>query len=257
MLSAFYGFKIKSCLFDGIDSIVEDWIVDQVHIPEVETGYENVLLVRLLLKMRMHSFQKSLVDGFETDDKCDSIYKVFEGLTVEGILKNWSKIKPMIVKDWSENIDARFHLFGKVRGSQLWGIDIYTDDFDLAAVLMQASYYLPTASPPLSAIQELRAIIWCYLCKIKGGGTIDLEPYLTHSSTTEPTLAPMAVERTTTTRAATSVGLEWYNASCVSSLSCSSANTTDELPERLIGAVRVSHIELKSAVVPKLEPEIS
>ncbi|XP_052297651.1 uncharacterized protein LOC127902494 isoform X2 [Citrus sinensis] len=100
MLSAFYGFKIKSCLFDGIDSIVEDWIVDQVHIPEVETGYENVLLVRLLLKMRMHSFQKSLV---------------FEGLTVEGILKNWSKIKPMIVKDWSENIDARFHLFGKVR----------------------------------------------------------------------------------------------------------------------------------------------
>ncbi|KAL9447944.1 hypothetical protein AB3S75_015428 [Citrus x aurantiifolia] len=35
------------------------------------------------------------------------------------------------------------------------------------------------------------------------------------------------------------------------------ANTTDELPERLIGAVRVSHIELKSAVVPKLEPEIS
>ncbi|GAY62535.1 hypothetical protein CUMW_218570 [Citrus unshiu] len=86
---------------------------------------------------------------------------VFEGLTVEGILKNWSKIKPMIVKDWSENIDARFHLFGKVRGSQLWGIDIYTDDFDLVAVLMQASYYLPTASPPLSAIQELCAIIWC------------------------------------------------------------------------------------------------
>ncbi|KAH9753020.1 protein ENHANCED DISEASE RESISTANCE 2-like [Citrus sinensis] len=164
MLSAVYGFKIKSRLFDGIDSIVEDWIVDQMHI-------------------------------------------VFEGLTVEGILKNWSKIKPMIVKDWSENINARLNLFGKVRGSQLWGIDIYTDDFDLVAVLMQASYYLPTASPPLSAIQELRAIIWCYLCKIKGGGTIDLEPYLTHSSTMEPILAPMAVERTTTTRAATSVGL--------------------------------------------------
>ncbi|KAG9452876.1 hypothetical protein H6P81_005780 [Aristolochia fimbriata] len=31
------------------------------------------------------------------------------------------------------------------------------------------------------------------------------------------------------------------------------ANTVDELPERLIGAVRVSHIELSSAVVPKLE----
>ncbi|XP_037495822.1 protein ENHANCED DISEASE RESISTANCE 2 isoform X1 [Jatropha curcas] len=33
------------------------------------------------------------------------------------------------------------------------------------------------------------------------------------------------------------------------------ANTTDELPERLIGAVRVSHIELKSAIVPKLEQD--
>ncbi|RZC73944.1 hypothetical protein C5167_049424 [Papaver somniferum] len=32
-------------------------------------------------------------------------------------------------------------------------------------------------------------------------------------------------------------------------------NTTDELPERLIGAVRVSHIELKSAIVPKLESD--
>ncbi|GAY68296.1 hypothetical protein CUMW_263030 [Citrus unshiu] len=35
------------------------------------------------------------------------------------------------------------------------------------------------------------------------------------------------------------------------------ANTTDELPERMIGAVRVSYIELKSAIVPKLEPETS
>ncbi|KAI3882923.1 hypothetical protein MKX03_007388 [Papaver bracteatum] len=33
------------------------------------------------------------------------------------------------------------------------------------------------------------------------------------------------------------------------------ANTTDELPERLIGAVRVSHVELKSAIVPKLESD--
>ncbi|GLT80640.1 hypothetical protein SLA2020_520700 [Shorea laevis] len=35
------------------------------------------------------------------------------------------------------------------------------------------------------------------------------------------------------------------------------ANTTEELPERLIGAVRVSHIELSSAIVPKLEPDPS
>ncbi|KAL6578128.1 Protein ENHANCED DISEASE RESISTANCE 2 [Orobanche minor] len=34
------------------------------------------------------------------------------------------------------------------------------------------------------------------------------------------------------------------------------ANTVDELLERLIGVVRVSHIELKSAIVPKLEPDL-
>ncbi|XP_073314420.1 protein ENHANCED DISEASE RESISTANCE 2-like [Primulina huaijiensis] len=35
------------------------------------------------------------------------------------------------------------------------------------------------------------------------------------------------------------------------------ANTTDELPEKLIGAIRVSHIELSSAIVPKLETDTS
>ncbi|XP_051151383.1 protein ENHANCED DISEASE RESISTANCE 2-like isoform X2 [Andrographis paniculata] len=35
------------------------------------------------------------------------------------------------------------------------------------------------------------------------------------------------------------------------------ANAIDELPERLIGAVRVSHIELSSAIVPKLESDPS
>ncbi|GER56245.1 enhanced disease resistance 2 [Striga asiatica] len=33
------------------------------------------------------------------------------------------------------------------------------------------------------------------------------------------------------------------------------ANTTEELPERLIGAVRVSHIELSSAIVPRLDSD--
>ncbi|CAM8883208.1 unnamed protein product [Rhodiola kirilowii] len=32
-------------------------------------------------------------------------------------------------------------------------------------------------------------------------------------------------------------------------------NTPEELPEQLVGAVRVSHVELSSAIVPKLEPE--
>ena len=42
MLSAVYGFKIKSCLFDGIHSI-EDWIVDQMHI--VSSSYFISVLI--------------------------------------------------------------------------------------------------------------------------------------------------------------------------------------------------------------------
>ncbi|KAE9589703.1 putative histone deacetylation protein Rxt3 [Lupinus albus] len=127
----------------------------------------------------------------------------------------------------------------QVRGGQLWGTDMYTYDSDLVAVLMHTGYCRPTASPPPTAIQELRATIRmlpsqdCYISTLrnnvrsrawgaaigcsyrveqccivkKGGGTIDLEPCLTHTSTVEPTLAPVAVERTITTRAAASNAL--------------------------------------------------
>ncbi|KAL6583501.1 hypothetical protein OROMI_005579 [Orobanche minor] len=122
----------------------------------------------------------------------------------------------------------------QVRGGQLWGTDVYTVDSDLVA-----GYCRPTASPPPPATQELRATIRvlppqdCYISSLrnnvrsrawgaaigcsyrverccivkKGGGIIDLEPCLTHSSTMEPTLAPVAVERTMTTRAAASNAL--------------------------------------------------
>ncbi|KAJ7970082.1 zinc finger CCCH domain-containing protein 13-like isoform X2 [Quillaja saponaria] len=127
----------------------------------------------------------------------------------------------------------------QVRGGQLWGTDVYTYDSDLVAVLMHTGYCRPTASPPPAAIQELRATICvlppqdCYISTLrnnvrsrawgaaigcsyrverccivkKGGGTIDLEPCLTHTSAVEPTLAPVAVERTMTTRAAASNAL--------------------------------------------------
>ncbi|CAN1342672.1 hypothetical protein LINPERPRIM_LOCUS39536 [Linum perenne] len=137
---------------------------------------------------------------------------------------------------YKENITATNR---QVRGGQLWGTDIYTDDSDLVAVLMHTGYCRPTASPPPPAIQELRATIrvlapqdsytsmlrnnvrsraWgagiacsyrverCCIVK-KGGGTIDLEPCLSHTSAVEPTLAPVAVERTMTTRAAASLSV--------------------------------------------------
>ncbi|MQM05580.1 hypothetical protein Taro_038391 [Colocasia esculenta] len=127
----------------------------------------------------------------------------------------------------------------QVRGGQLWGTDTYTDDSDLVAVLMHTGYCRPTASLPPPAIQELRATIRllppqnCYYSTLrnnvrsrawgagigcsfrverccilkKGGGTIDLEPCLTLISAVEPTLAPVSVERTMTTRAAASNAL--------------------------------------------------
>ncbi|KAK7283721.1 hypothetical protein RIF29_13456 [Crotalaria pallida] len=136
----------------------------------------------------------------------------------------------------AENVTATNR---QVRGGQLWGTDVYTYDSDLVAVLMHTGYCRPTASPPPTAIQELRATIRvlppqdCYISTLrnnvrsrawgaaigcsyrverccivkKGGGTIDLEPCLTHTSTIEPTLAPVAVERTITTRASASNAL--------------------------------------------------
>ncbi|KAI3741317.1 hypothetical protein L1987_58989 [Smallanthus sonchifolius] len=93
-------------LFATVDSSMEDWIVDQMHTvrPVVETGYENLLLVRLLLEIKITSLQKS---------------SVAKGLTIEGIMENWSNIKPVIMEEWNENRDELIDLFGKVRDDWL------------------------------------------------------------------------------------------------------------------------------------------
>ncbi|KAK7270760.1 hypothetical protein RJT34_26160 [Clitoria ternatea] len=136
----------------------------------------------------------------------------------------------------AENVTATNR---QVRGGQLWGTDVYTYDSDLVAVLMHTGYCRPSASPPPMAVQELRATIRvlppldCYISTLRNnvrsrawgaaigcsykvqrccivkkvGGTIDLEPCLTHTSTIEPTLAPATVERAMTTRAAASNAL--------------------------------------------------
>ncbi|XP_059456967.1 uncharacterized protein LOC132186875 isoform X2 [Corylus avellana] len=64
--SAVKAAKVRwPALFDGVDSTTEGWIVDQMYIvrPVVETGYENLLLVRLLLEMRIPSIRKSSRDS--------------------------------------------------------------------------------------------------------------------------------------------------------------------------------------------------
>ena len=40
---------------------------------------------------------------------------VAEGLTVEGIVENWSELKDLILKEWGEDRDALVNLYGKVR----------------------------------------------------------------------------------------------------------------------------------------------
>ncbi|KAK6947073.1 Histone deacetylation protein Rxt3 [Dillenia turbinata] len=118
----------------------------------------------------------------------------------------------------------------QVRSCQLWGTDVYTDHSDLVAVLMHIGYCKPKVSPPLPSILEFRvtarvlppresyisternkvrsrawggnnvgcsySVEGCWIVK-KGGGTVDLEPLLMHSSSVEPTLvaAPVVADR--------------------------------------------------------------
>ncbi|XP_060969764.1 uncharacterized protein LOC115706477 isoform X2 [Cannabis sativa] len=92
--------------FDGVlcDSCGETAVSAVKVRPVVETGYETLLLVRLLLETRIPSIRKSSVS---------------EGLTVEGILDNWLKLKPVIMEEWDENREILIDLFGKVRDEWL------------------------------------------------------------------------------------------------------------------------------------------
>ncbi|RLM55179.1 hypothetical protein C2845_PM10G05170 [Panicum miliaceum] len=197
-------------------------------------------------------FRSRMRDGEGAQGKSEApaiVYKA--GECMQELLKSWKEFEATQDAKNAESlqngptleirIPAEFvtSTNRQVKGAQLWGTDIYTNDSDLVAVLMHTGYCSPTSSPPPSAIQELRATVrvlppqesytstlrnnvrsraWgdgigcsfcierCCIVK-KGGGTIDLEPRLSHTSAVEPTLAPVAVERTMTTRAAASNAL--------------------------------------------------
>ncbi|XP_076948676.1 uncharacterized protein LOC143621029 [Bidens hawaiensis] len=106
-ISAVKAAKLRwPVLFASVNSSLEDWMVDQMQIirPVVETGYETLLLVRLLLEIKVPSSRTSSVS---------------KGLTVEGILDNWLNIKPVIMDEWGEKRDELIDLFGKVRDDWL------------------------------------------------------------------------------------------------------------------------------------------
>uniref|UniRef100_K3XVE7 Histone deacetylation protein Rxt3 n=1 Tax=Setaria italica TaxID=4555 RepID=K3XVE7_SETIT len=174
-------------------------------------------------------FRSRMRDGEGTQGKSEVpaiVYKA--GECMQELLKSWKEFEVTQDAKNAESlqngptleirIPAEFvtSTNRQVKGAQLWGTDIYTNDSDLVAVLMHTGYCSPTSSPPPSAIQELRATVRVLppqesytstLRNNKGGGTIDLEPRLSHTSAVEPTLAPVAVERTMTTRAAASNAL--------------------------------------------------
>lgn len=91
-------------LFTGVDTATENWILDSMRTvrPVVETGYENILLVRLLLEIKVPHVRKS---------------SVAEKLSVEDILVDWEHgIKPVVMKEWNEsNKEELVELYGKVR----------------------------------------------------------------------------------------------------------------------------------------------
>ncbi|KAL3524600.1 hypothetical protein ACH5RR_012972 [Cinchona calisaya] len=164
------------------------------------------------------------------------VWKEYESSQADKMSESSSNGPTLDIRIPAEHVSA---MNRQVKGGQLWGTDTYTDDSDLVAVLMHTGYCRPTASPPEATIQELHVTIRvlppqdCYIstlrnnvrsrawgaaigcsyrvercCVVKKGGAIfEIQPCLTHSSSLEPTLAPVAVERTMTTRAAASNAL--------------------------------------------------
>ncbi|KAM0927673.1 hypothetical protein ACQ4PT_002693 [Festuca glaucescens] len=102
-LSAVKAAKVRwPSVFEHIDATMEGWIVEQMYTlrPVVETGYENLLLVRLLVEILVPSARHSSVS---------------EGLSVQEILENWLKLKPTIMSEWNEDRESLVDLFGRIR----------------------------------------------------------------------------------------------------------------------------------------------
>ncbi|KAM3206846.1 hypothetical protein ACQJBY_062173 [Aegilops geniculata] len=92
--------------FDGVfcDSCGESSLSAVKLRPVIETGYENLLLVRLLVEIQIPSARKS---------------SVADGLSIQDILENWSKLLPTLMDEWQEDRESLVDLFGRVRDDWL------------------------------------------------------------------------------------------------------------------------------------------
>uniref|UniRef100_A0A0E0I0V8 Uncharacterized protein n=1 Tax=Oryza nivara TaxID=4536 RepID=A0A0E0I0V8_ORYNI len=149
-LSAVKAAKVRwPWVFEQVDAAMEEWIVEQMYTlrPVVETGYENLLLVRLLVEIRIPSarrsslrypggFKKKTPEANQMELECSmaisrmpsllqlsSSYAppreqsrvVVDGLSIQEILENWLKLKPTIMSEWNEDRDSLVDLFGSIR----------------------------------------------------------------------------------------------------------------------------------------------
>eukprot|EP00252_Welwitschia_mirabilis_P005316 TRINITY_DN1581_c0_g1_i3.p1 TRINITY_DN1581_c0_g1~~TRINITY_DN1581_c0_g1_i3.p1 ORF type:complete len:167 (+),score=41.37 TRINITY_DN1581_c0_g1_i3:254-754(+) len=129
--------------FSTVDPETETWILDNMRVvrPVVETGYENVLLVWLFLEMKKPLMQTTSVAA---------------GLTTEGILENWIKLKPTLMLEWNESKDELVELFGKIRDEWI--------KHDLTSWIAANRFYPGTADALQFASSKLFIVTTKQLC---------------------------------------------------------------------------------------------
>ncbi|URD79804.1 hypothetical protein MUK42_05440 [Musa troglodytarum] len=123
-LLIFVAAKIRwPWLFGQVDSAMETWIIDQMHIVSFLSSimtspvfFFSSFDAEIYLDLLTHTYhyEWDLLDVYHPS--CVQWLKqVADGLTVEAILENWSQLKPIIMKEWDEERDALIDLFGRVR----------------------------------------------------------------------------------------------------------------------------------------------
>ncbi|OEL27503.1 hypothetical protein BAE44_0011478 [Dichanthelium oligosanthes] len=137
-LSAVKAAKVRwPWVFEQVDAAMEKWIVEQMYTlrPVVETGYENLLLVRLLVEIQIPSVRKS---------------SVADGLIIQEILENWLKLKPTLMDEWQEDRESLVDLFGRSRFAEALLKELAGIDFPSERI-----YGLGTG-PKVKVLQQLQ-----------------------------------------------------------------------------------------------------
>eukprot|EP00252_Welwitschia_mirabilis_P005315 TRINITY_DN1581_c0_g1_i1.p1 TRINITY_DN1581_c0_g1~~TRINITY_DN1581_c0_g1_i1.p1 ORF type:complete len:137 (+),score=35.59 TRINITY_DN1581_c0_g1_i1:254-664(+) len=86
----------------------------------------------------------------------DNMRVVAAGLTTEGILENWIKLKPTLMLEWNESKDELVELFGKIRDEWI--------KHDLTSWIAANRFYPGTADALQFASSKLFIVTTKQLC---------------------------------------------------------------------------------------------